>query len=83
VPVGGWGPRLSPGHLGPDEAAEAVARSGAAHAVPVHYGTLHPRGWPPSRLAWLHDPLPRFAEALPRWTKAQLHAPSAGASVTM
>jgi L-ascorbate metabolism protein UlaG (beta-lactamase superfamily) len=83
VPIGGWGPRLSPGHLGPDEAAEAVARSDAAHAVPVHYGTLHPRGWPASKLAWLHAPLPRFAQALPRWTTARLHAPSAGDSVTI
>lgn len=83
VPIGGWGPRLSTGHLGPDEAAEAVARSGAAHAIPVHYGTLHPWGWPASKLAWLHDPLPRFAQALPRWTTARLHAPSAGDSVTI
>lgn len=52
VPVGGWGPRLSPGHLGPHEAALACRLSGAAAAVPVHWGTLHlpggsrfPRGW--------------------------------------
>lgn len=52
VPVGGWGPRLSEGHLGPDEAARACAMSGAKWAVPVHWQTLHvpagqlwPRGW--------------------------------------
>jgi L-ascorbate metabolism protein UlaG (beta-lactamase superfamily) len=52
VPVGGWGPRLSPGHLGPHEAAVACRLAGARMAVPVHWGTLHapggrgfPRGW--------------------------------------
>ena len=43
LPVGGWGPRLSPGHMGPQEAAEAAVRSGARHVVPIHYGTLHPQ----------------------------------------
>src|SRR5215203_1431331 len=66
VPVGGWGPRLSPGHMGPEEAAEACRLSAARHAVPVHWNTLHvpvgemlPRGW--MDLAG-----PRFAEALAR-----------------
>jgi L-ascorbate metabolism protein UlaG (beta-lactamase superfamily) len=52
VPVGGWGPRLSAGHLGPEEAAEACRRVGARWAVPYHWATLHlpggqhrPRGW--------------------------------------
>ena len=42
VPIGGWGPRLSPGHMDPGQAATAVALSGARWAVPVHWGTLHP-----------------------------------------
>ena len=41
VPIGGWGPRLSAGHMGPAEAAAACARTGARHALPVHWGTLH------------------------------------------
>lgn len=52
VPVSGWGPRLSGGHLDPVEAAHACAAVGAKYAVPVHWGTLHapagryfPRGW--------------------------------------
>jgi L-ascorbate metabolism protein UlaG (beta-lactamase superfamily) len=52
VPIGGWGPRLSPGHMGPAEAAIACRLSGAKWAVPVHWKTLHvpagrewPRGW--------------------------------------
>ena len=52
VPVGGWGPRLSGGHLDPVEAARVCALVGARVAVPVHWGTLHapasrrlPPGW--------------------------------------
>ena len=52
VPVGGWGPRLSKGHMGPHEAAVACRMVDARCAVPVHWGTLHapggqrfPRGW--------------------------------------
>lgn len=66
VPVGGWGPRLSPGHMGPREAATACRLVAARAAVPVHWQTLHfpvggkfPRGW--MDLAG-----PRFVEALSR-----------------
>ncbi len=52
VPVGGWGPRLSGGHMDPVQAARACAVVHARHAVPVHWGTLHapasrrlPPGW--------------------------------------
>jgi len=52
VPVGGWGPRLSGGHLGPAQAARVCAEVGVRVAIPVHWGTLHapggrhlPRGW--------------------------------------
>jgi L-ascorbate metabolism protein UlaG (beta-lactamase superfamily) len=52
VPVGGWGPRLSGGHLDPLQAARVCAEVGVRVAVPVHWGTLHapggrhlPRGW--------------------------------------
>jgi len=44
VPVGGWGPTLGTGHLDPERAAEAVRRVGARAAIPIHYGTLWPRG---------------------------------------
>jgi L-ascorbate metabolism protein UlaG (beta-lactamase superfamily) len=64
VPVGGWGPRLSPGHMGPKQAATACRLVAARAAVPVHWQTLHvpvagrfPRGW--MDLAG-----PRFKEAL-------------------
>ncbi|MEL7976172.1 MBL fold metallo-hydrolase [Isoptericola sp. F-RaC21] len=52
VPVSGWGPRLSGGHLGPRGAAEVCAEVRPRVAIPVHWGTLHvpggqhlPRGW--------------------------------------
>jgi L-ascorbate metabolism protein UlaG (beta-lactamase superfamily) len=66
VPVGGWGPRLSPGHLGPVEAATACRLSGARWAVPVHWKTLHlpaGRAWP---RGWMDAAGPRFEAALPQ-----------------
>lgn len=52
VPIGGWGPRLSGGHLDPAQAAQVCAMVGAKRAIPIHWGTLHapmgrhlPRGW--------------------------------------
>ena len=51
LPVGGWGPRLSPGHMGPVEAAEAAARSGARHVLadplrhPAPRRAGRPAGW--------------------------------------
>lgn len=61
VPVGGWGPTLGAGHLGPREAAEAVRRCGAAWAVPVHYGTLWPVGCERVRPQLFHSPGTDFA----------------------
>ncbi|HEU5454168.1 MAG TPA: MBL fold metallo-hydrolase [Nocardioides sp.] len=66
VPIAGWGPRLSPGHLGPDEAVTACVRSGARLALPVHWGTLHP---PMPRLlgaGWMDRPYHQFVRALDR-----------------
>ncbi|MDF2093483.1 MBL fold metallo-hydrolase [Knoellia sp. 3-2P3] len=52
VPVSGWAPRLSGGHMNHEEAARACDLVGARYAIPVHWGTLHvpagkhlPRGW--------------------------------------
>ena len=66
VPVGGWGPRLSGGHMDPVQAARAVAVVGAAAAVPVHWGTLHApvsRRLPPG---WMDVAGPAFATAVAR-----------------
>jgi L-ascorbate metabolism protein UlaG (beta-lactamase superfamily) len=66
VPISGWGPRLSPGHMDADQAAVACAWTGARWALPVHWGTLHlpllrnmPHGW-------MDRPRELFARALDR-----------------
>lgn len=66
VPIGGWGPRLSPGHMGPAEAAVACRRVEAGCAIPVHWGTLHVPGgqvWP---RGWMDAGGPEFVAALGR-----------------
>lgn len=62
LPVGGWGPRLGPGHLDADRAARALLLLRPRVAVPIHWGTYAP--WPtPRRAAYLRRPGPAFAEA--------------------
>ena len=66
VPIAGWGPRLSPGHMGPKEAAVACRMIGARWAVPVHWNTLYlptTEMWPGG---WMTKPGPFFVEALAR-----------------
>lgn len=75
VPVWGWGPRLSPGHLTPEDAARAVAMTGARYAIPVHWGTLHPPFVHRLARAWLERPGDRFASAVAK------HVPGATAIV--
>ena len=64
VPIWGWGPRLGPGHLDPERAAEALALVRPRLAVPIHWGTYYPltstRRSPP---AFLTEPLERFRRA--------------------
>ena len=62
LPVWGWGPKLSAGHLHPASAAKALQYLRPTAAVPIHWGTL----WPvapaiffPSRF---HQPPHEFAE---------------------
>jgi L-ascorbate metabolism protein UlaG (beta-lactamase superfamily) len=59
LPVAGWGPTLGPGHMDAGQAAEAAALLNPAVAVPIHWGTLHPRGR--RRGAWFHGPPREFA----------------------
>jgi len=66
VPVWGWGPRLSEGHMTPAEAALACARSGARWAAPLHWGPLHPPLVARVARGWLERPGEEFAEALGR-----------------
>jgi L-ascorbate metabolism protein UlaG (beta-lactamase superfamily) len=64
VPVWGWGPRLSGGHLNPETAALAVAMTRARYAVPVHWGTLHPPMITHLGRDWFELPGRRFADAV-------------------
>lgn len=64
VPIAGWGPRLSPGHMGPKEAAIACSRTGARYALPVHWGTLHPPIVDKWDRGWIDRPLEEFIEAM-------------------
>jgi L-ascorbate metabolism protein UlaG (beta-lactamase superfamily) len=71
LPVAGWGPKLGPGHMNPERAAQAVALLRARVAVPIHWGTLHPRLT--RRGEWFSSPGERFA--------AQVAAVAPGAEV--
>jgi L-ascorbate metabolism protein UlaG (beta-lactamase superfamily) len=41
LPVAGWGPKVGPGHMDPQRAAEALAMLRPRIAVPIHWGTYH------------------------------------------
>jgi L-ascorbate metabolism protein UlaG (beta-lactamase superfamily) len=63
LPVWGWGPRLGPGHLDPERAAQAVELLRPDIAIPIHWGTL----WPIA-MRWrrhhLTEPPLRLADAV-------------------
>jgi L-ascorbate metabolism protein UlaG (beta-lactamase superfamily) len=59
LPVAGWGPKLGPGHMDSEDAAQAAALLRPQVAVPIHWGTLHPRGR--RRGDWFHGPPHEFA----------------------
>ncbi|MEV7623505.1 MBL fold metallo-hydrolase [Actinoplanes sp. NPDC089786] len=62
IPVGGWGPTLhAHEHLDPEQAAEALRRVRATHAVPVHYGSFWPVGLGRVRQHMFGEPGPAFA----------------------
>ncbi|HSK48983.1 MAG TPA: MBL fold metallo-hydrolase [Solirubrobacterales bacterium] len=61
LPIWGWGPTLGPGHLDPERAAEAAALLSPRLAVPIHWGTLYPRGLARFRPGPLRLPGERFA----------------------
>ena len=64
LPVGGWGPRLPPGHMDPDAAARATALIRPAIAVPIHWGTMRSIGAP--RAVSSRLPAVAFADAVTR-----------------
>ncbi|GAA3811692.1 MBL fold metallo-hydrolase [Cellulomonas soli] len=84
VPVGGWGPRLSGGHMDPVQAAQACALVGARAAVPVHWGTLHApasRRLPPG---WMDRAGAAFAHAMGKVAPdCQVHVLEQGEAVAL
>jgi L-ascorbate metabolism protein UlaG (beta-lactamase superfamily) len=66
LPVWGWGPRLGPGHMDPDRAAEALNVIRPRLAVPIHWGTLWPLGMGRVTPHRLERPPLEFAEAADR-----------------
>lgn len=66
VPIGGWGPRLSAGHMRPEEAAAACRMTGTARAIPVHWNTLHAPLVDRLPGDWMSAPGPEFVTALAR-----------------
>ena len=69
VPVGGWGPVLGPGHMGPEAAVEALRLIQPRAAIPIHWGSLVPLGF--HKQNWRYHTQPPLvfaklvAEALP------------------
>jgi L-ascorbate metabolism protein UlaG (beta-lactamase superfamily) len=63
VPIWGWGPRLGPGHLDPQRAADALVFLHPRRAVPIHWGTyaVGPAARRPQR--YLSAPLAPFVAA--------------------
>ena len=61
LPIWGWGPRLGPGHMDPDQAAEAVALMRPRLVVPIHWGTFRPIGPAARDMRLRSDPARRFA----------------------
>ncbi|MCV2394830.1 MBL fold metallo-hydrolase [Actinotalea sp. M2MS4P-6] len=84
VPIWGWGPNLGPGHMDPDQAAQAVAMVRARHAVPVHWGSLHPAGMHWAMSHHLHTPGWRFAEAVSRHSpQTEVHLLAHGDTIAL
>ncbi|WP_448629671.1 MBL fold metallo-hydrolase [Cellulomonas soli] len=84
VPVGGWGPRLSGGHMGPVQAAQVCALLGVSTAIPVHWGTLHApasRRLPPG---WMDRGGQAFAHAMARLApRCRVHVLEPGQAVVL
>ncbi len=66
LPIGGWGPTLGRGHMGPLDAARAARLIQPRLVIPVHYGTLLPIGLARRHRARLGEPARLFAQHLAR-----------------
>jgi L-ascorbate metabolism protein UlaG (beta-lactamase superfamily) len=70
LPVAGWGPTLGAGHMGPLDAARALAALRPRVGIPVHWGSLLPIGLAGRHRSRLGDPPRRFAEHAARLAPA-------------
>ncbi|HEY7025576.1 MAG TPA: MBL fold metallo-hydrolase [Candidatus Limnocylindrales bacterium] len=66
LPVWGWGPRLGPGHMDPERAADALSVIRPRATVPIHWGTLWPMGMGRVMPHRLERPPLEFEEAAAR-----------------
>lgn len=64
LPIGKWGPHPGPGHLDAAGAAQVAALIEARVAVPIHWGTLYPRGFDRAWRRPLDQPAVAFANAI-------------------
>jgi L-ascorbate metabolism protein UlaG (beta-lactamase superfamily) len=62
LPVWGWGPSLSNGHLTPQAAASSLTMLRPRMAVPIHWGTFRPLGRWWSRMSYFTHPPYTFAD---------------------
>ena len=67
LPIWGWGPRLPPGHLDPERAAEATRLLAPRTVIPIHWGTYLRAGM---RRGDLRAPARAFAHAVARTAPA-------------
>src|SRR3954447_12268915 len=66
LPIWGWGPKLGPGHMDPEEAARAAALLRPTTVVPIHWGTYFPHLIGRRRDIAFSQPPQRFADAMAR-----------------
>jgi L-ascorbate metabolism protein UlaG (beta-lactamase superfamily) len=64
LPIWGWGTKLGPGHMDPEEAARAAALLQPARVVPIHWGTFLPIGLHRRHGHLLRDPAQAFTRHL-------------------
>ena len=64
LPIWGWGPSLGPGHMDPEQAAQAAALVRPRVVVPIHWGTYLPIGARRRHGALLRTPAAQFARAM-------------------
>jgi L-ascorbate metabolism protein UlaG (beta-lactamase superfamily) len=77
LPVDGWGPRVGPGHLDPQRAAEALQLLEPRVAVPIHWGTYRRLGLSrdPATLREPAAAFERFAAELAPQVEIRILAP--------